>query len=132
MEKPRLLSEYLAARAQSLGRISADVGVAVTSAAKIDNIFARMTENLCTKPKAPRRLTGGSRRLVRGLCSVDVLRSLRAGTHGQIAFPQFLHVRQFVQLAQTEMVQKKLRCFVKQRPAGNFGASGNFYQASLH
>src|ERR1700730_5981347 len=132
MEKPRLLLEYLAAGVQSSGRISANADVDVRSAAKIDNVIARMTDNLYTKPKTLRRLTGGCRRFVWGLWSVSVLRSLRPGTHRQITRSQFLDIRQFVQLAQTEVVQKKLRCFVKQRPAGNFGAPGYFYQAALH
>ena len=39
------------------------------------------------------------------------------GSNRQVAGPQFFHVRQFVQIAQTEMIEKKLRGLVeKGRP----------------
>ncbi len=49
-----------------------------------------------------------------------------------MARPQLFHVGQFVQIAQTEMIKKKLRGFVKKRAAGNFGPSGNFDEAAFH
>src|SRR5205807_7782266 len=56
----------------------------------------------------------------------------RTRTYRQMARPQFLDVRDFVQIAQTKMIEKKFRGFVKQRTSGNFGATGNFNEAAFH
>src|SRR2546425_8779369 len=49
-----------------------------------------------------------------------------------MACAEFLNVWQFVEIAQTEMVEKKFGRFVKQRTTGNLGASRNFDEAALH
>ena len=49
-----------------------------------------------------------------------------------MAGTQLRDIRQFVEITQTEMVEKKLGGFVKQRTTRNFGAPGNFDQAAFH
>src|ERR1051325_8169014 len=45
---------------------------------------------------------------------------------------QFFHIRKLVEIAQTKVIEEKFRRLVKKRASGNFGASGNFYEAALH
>src|ERR1700693_3868949 len=45
---------------------------------------------------------------------------------------QFLDVWQFVEVAQTEMIEKKFRRFVKQRAPRNFGAAANLNEPAFH
>src|ERR1700736_4327325 len=111
---PRLLSEYLAARAQSFGRISVNADVDVRSEKRIDNaaiftvrvvaaaVLSGHSQILppVTMPVRLGPLRFFSRRLRR--CRFGGVGRLRARTHWQITLPQFLHVGQFLQLAQTE------------------------------
>ena len=78
----------------------------------------------------PRKLSGQLHRFRRGLiccCSCSRTRADR-----QMARAQFLDVREFVEIAEAEMIEKKLRCFVKQRTTRNFGAARNFDEAAFH
>src|SRR5882762_11853239 len=52
--------------------------------------------------------------------------------HWQITSPQFFRVWQFVEIAQTEVIEEKLCRLVKERSPRDFGASGDFHQAALH
>src|SRR3982751_3310180 len=45
---------------------------------------------------------------------------------------QFLNVWEFIEIAQTEMIEKKFRRLIKQWATRNFGAAGNFDQAAFH
>src|SRR6202030_389951 len=49
-----------------------------------------------------------------------------------MACAQLFDVWQFIEIAQTEMIEKKFCRFVKQRTPRNFGAAGNFDEAALH
>src|SRR5207249_642590 len=53
-------------------------------------------------------------------------------SRGQITGAQFFRVRQFVEIPQTEMLQKKLRRLVKQWTPWQFRAPADFYQTTLH
>src|SRR5437870_7021735 len=55
-----------------------------------------------------------------------------ARAYWQVAGAEFLDVRQFVEIAQTEMIEEKVRCLVKQRTPRNFGTPGNFDESALH
>src|SRR3954452_13384393 len=50
----------------------------------------------------------------------------------QITSPQLFRVWQFVEITQTEMIEEKLRRFVKKRPSRDFGASSDFHEPTLH
>src|ERR1700730_16259991 len=144
---PRLLSEYFAAHAQSFSRISPNVIVDVTrnSPRKNSSVLvlemnheghgeheedgAKMTRNTLVtfvfffyELAGRRSLIGRGRRL----------RWLRTRTHRQVACAQFFHIRQFVQVTQSEMVEEKFSRFVGQWTSGNFGASGNFDETAFH
>src|ERR1700693_3284360 len=49
-----------------------------------------------------------------------------------MARPQFFDVRQFFEISQTEVIEKELGRFVKQRAPRNFGAAGNFDEPAFH
>jgi len=53
-------------------------------------------------------------------------------SHRQITSPQFFRVWQFIEIAQTEVIEEKLCRFVKKRSPRDFGASGDFHQTALH
>src|SRR5207253_7965756 len=59
-------------------------------------------------------------------------RWLRARAYRQIAFPQFFDIGQFLQIAQTEVIEKKLRGLVQQRPSRNFRSTANFDEPAFH
>src|ERR1051325_2304564 len=50
----------------------------------------------------------------------------------QITSPQFFHVWQFIEIAQSEVIEEKLRGLIEKRTPGNFGASSDFHQAAFH
>ena len=50
----------------------------------------------------------------------------------KVAGAQFLRVGQLIEIAQTEMLEEKLSRFVKERPAWDLSATGDFYESTLH
>ena len=52
--------------------------------------------------------------------------------HWQIAGAQFLCIRQFVEIAKTEMFEEELGGFVEQWTAWQFRAPADFHQAAFH
>jgi len=59
-------------------------------------------------------------------------RWLRARAYRQIALPQFFDIGQFIQIAQTEVIEKKLRGLVEERPSRNFRTTANFDETAFH
>jgi len=51
---------------------------------------------------------------------------------GQMARAQLFDIRQFVQISKPKMIQEKLRGFIQERAPGDFGATRDFDQATLH
>src|SRR4030095_10151479 len=139
IETPRLLSEYFAARAQSDGSISANATVDVRKrSAKIDKaggVAMKRGKARGGSPRAPcRRRDHAHRGRLRSIAPTlwrgsRGCRPLSARAHGQMMCAQLFHIWQFVQIAQTKVIEEKLRRFVEKRSAGNFGASANFHQA---
>ena len=60
------------------------------------------------------------------------MRCLRPRADGQISRPQFFDIWEFVEISQTEVVEKKLGGFVKKRTAWDLGAAGDFHQPAFH
>src|SRR6266404_623447 len=119
IEMPRRFSEYLAARAQSVVRNPAEAIADVAPRKRPAKSAAVLTDSAC---RCRRSLTARNRRP----------RRFWTRTHRQVTLPQFLDVGQFVKSAQAKVIEKKLRCLVEQRAAGNFGAAADFDETAFH
>src|SRR5579885_1566090 len=152
MPAPPLLSEYFAARAQSLALISAARAEVETKAHAIAKWIEQRTQ--CTRERARARHRGQSylavARITRPFTDARLLRreseagaspGLLAGLSRfsgrsrsrpwQIAPAQLFHFRQFIDASQTEVIEENLCLFVKQRATRDVGAAGDFDHAAF-
>src|SRR6266487_3456560 len=142
METPRLLSESVAASAQSERSISARADVAVTSSAQIHTVPAPPSEGRKGRGCSPEppdanvttRIFGRLRSIAPtwrlrpiGTTAVDYRARDR-----EIPLPQFFDVWQFLEIAQPKVIEEELRRFIEKRAPGDFCASSDFHQAALH
>src|SRR6266404_7950887 len=150
METPRLLSEYVAARAQSERSISANVVVASASATRNADAeipgsarVSRAGERVLAIANFPcgfaSRIANGQRKVRFGETRALPGRRrgatcwLRSGRRNrEIPLPQFFDVWQFLEIAQPKVIEEELRRFIEKRAPGDFCASSDFHQAALH
>src|SRR5260370_27762403 len=168
METPRLLSEYVAARAQSDGRISAEAIVDVASrrrsavshrprlvsgerrlpACSIRQLaectWQRKHGKRCKAVRGKLLRTTGQRPVLPGSkrrTSARICRSRGVGCRSfgrfrardwKIPRPQFFDVWQFLEIAQSKVIEEELRRFIEKRTPGDFCAGSDLDQAALH
>src|ERR1051325_10186285 len=135
---PRLLSEYLAARAQSLGLIrAAHAMVDPTMVGARANRIGERTLAACRRWHSAFANFSLTRRFVDSLRRTKVRfggtpkPESRPRRHRQVTLPEFLDIGQLVEGAQPEMIEEKRCRLIKQGAAWNFSAPGNFDETAL-